>query len=79
MGWGDGGCDLDEGIKLVQRRRQGGQGGQGGEAGEAGREPETELGPLSWPAGVATGLLNYDADAAARGCGRYWHTFEYVI
>ncbi len=25
---------------------------------------------------VATGLLNYDADAAATGCGRYWHTFE---
>jgi hypothetical protein len=28
-----------------------------GEAGEAGREPETELGALSWPAGVLTGLL----------------------
>ncbi len=28
---------------------------------------------------VATGLLNYDVDAAATGCGRYWHTFEYVM
>jgi hypothetical protein len=25
---------------------------------------------------VATGLLDYDASAAATGCGRYWHTFE---